>query len=140
MLSLFRCVYTYIYIRNARVLDLFAQGKGKYSSFGFSTVRGHLIAGEERFSVEWRAEDSTVWLDLYSVSRGSGVLGKVNPQSAAGSQFVRHIGCTYRGDISGKEIKNAFHASPSFRNDGEVVMAVHGKCRRIVVLKIYPQV
>lgn len=44
---------------------------------GFSTVLGHLIAGEERFSVEFRERDSTVWLDLYSVSKGSGLLGKV---------------------------------------------------------------
>lgn len=43
----------------------------------FSTVVGHLIEGEERFSVEFREQDSSVWLDLYSVSRGSGVLGKV---------------------------------------------------------------
>ena len=53
------------------------QGKGRCSSVAFSTVVGHLIEGEERFSVEFREEDSSVWLDLYSVSRGSGVLGKV---------------------------------------------------------------
>lgn len=45
---------------------------------GFSTVSGHLIAGEERFSIEFSAEDSNVWLDLYSVSRGAGLLGKVS--------------------------------------------------------------
>lgn len=44
---------------------------------GFSTVFGHLMEGEERFSVEFREQDSTVWLDLYSVSRGHGILGKV---------------------------------------------------------------
>lgn len=44
---------------------------------GFSTVFGHLMEGEERFSVEFRDQDSTVWLDLYSVSRGHGILGKV---------------------------------------------------------------
>eukprot|EP00903_Cladosiphon_okamuranus_P014474 g13426.t1 len=52
-------------------------GKGRCSSVAFSTVAGHLIEGEERFSVEFREHDSSVWLDLYSVSRGSGVLGKV---------------------------------------------------------------
>ncbi|CAN0291350.1 unnamed protein product, partial [Scytosiphon promiscuus] len=52
-------------------------GKGKCSSVGFSTVYGHLIQGEERFSIEFREEDSTVWLDLYSISRGAGVLGKI---------------------------------------------------------------
>lgn len=54
-----------------------SQGKGKYSSVGFSTVFGHLMEGEERFSVEFRDQDSTVWLDLFSVSRGHGILGKV---------------------------------------------------------------
>ncbi|CAM9491168.1 unnamed protein product [Ectocarpus sp. 4 AP-2014] len=52
-------------------------GKGRFSSLGFSTVVGHMIEGEERFSIEFREQDSTVWLDLYSVSRGSGVLGKI---------------------------------------------------------------
>lgn len=30
--------------------------RGIYSSVGWSTLRGHLIAGEERFSVEWHRE------------------------------------------------------------------------------------
>lgn len=61
-------------------VNLALQGHGKYSSMAFSTVVGHLIEGEERFSVEFREQDSSVWLDLYSVSRGSGILGKVRGQ------------------------------------------------------------
>ncbi|CAM9148160.1 unnamed protein product [Laminaria digitata] len=53
-------------------------GEGKYSSVGFSTVFGHLMEGEERFSVEFRDQDSTVWLDLFSVSRGHGILGRLS--------------------------------------------------------------
>jgi len=64
------------------VLCAVRQGKGRCSSVAFSTVVGHLIEGEERFSVEFREQDSSVWLDLYSVSRGSGVLGKVGRGSA----------------------------------------------------------
>lgn len=52
-------------------------GKGKCSSVASSTVVGHLIEGEEWFSVEFREQDPSVQLDLYSVSRGSGILGKV---------------------------------------------------------------
>lgn len=60
---------------------------------GFSTVIGHLVAGEERFSVEWREDDSSVWLDLYSVSTGKGVLGKVGP-------CLRCIACTVGEAVS----------------------------------------
>ncbi|CAM9093683.1 unnamed protein product [Chrysoparadoxa australica] len=49
---------------------------GRCSSFAFSTLTGHLLAGEERFTVEL-AKDGSVWLDMYSVSRGAGVLGTV---------------------------------------------------------------
>jgi uncharacterized protein (UPF0548 family) len=55
-----------------------ADKSGIYSSIGFSTVKGHLLAGEERFGVEWRQDlDDSVWLDLWSVSRGSEVLGRI---------------------------------------------------------------
>lgn len=38
--------------------------------------------------MEFRKDDSTVWLDLYSVSRGSGVLGKVGHPSFSFSFFT----------------------------------------------------
>ncbi|CAM6087208.1 unnamed protein product [Calypogeia fissa] len=38
-------------------------------AFGGGTLRGHLLAGEERFAVEWNKEDDTVWYDIYSFSK-----------------------------------------------------------------------
>ena len=44
----------------------------------FTTLSGHLLAGEERFGVEWnKGGDDSVWLDLWSASRGSGILGRI---------------------------------------------------------------
>eukprot|EP00611_Tribonema_gayanum_P001391 TRINITY_DN1100_c2_g1_i1.p1 TRINITY_DN1100_c2_g1~~TRINITY_DN1100_c2_g1_i1.p1 ORF type:complete len:309 (-),score=29.94 TRINITY_DN1100_c2_g1_i1:611-1498(-) len=51
--------------------------KGLYTGIGFSTLQGHMITGEERFTVEWHAEDDSVWLDLFSLSRGSEPLGRL---------------------------------------------------------------
>mmetsp|Transcript_33021 Transcript_33021/g.43466 ORF Transcript_33021/g.43466 Transcript_33021/m.43466 type:complete len:252 (-) Transcript_33021:401-1156(-) len=51
--------------------------KGIYSSYGYSTIQGHLLSGEESFQVEWDKEDDSVWYDMLSFSRGSGPLGTV---------------------------------------------------------------
>ncbi|CAM9803357.1 unnamed protein product, partial [Discosporangium mesarthrocarpum] len=67
-----------VYARWDAPLSTEVQGGGKYSSLGFSTLVGHLIEGEERFTVEWWEEDDSVWLDLLSVSRGSGILGMLS--------------------------------------------------------------
>ena len=37
--------------------------------FAYGTLPGHGEIGEERFSVEWRAADDSVWYDLYALSR-----------------------------------------------------------------------
>lgn len=42
-----------------------AQG---YFAFGSATLKGHLLAGEERFSVKWE-EDDSVWYEIFSFSK-----------------------------------------------------------------------
>lgn len=37
--------------------------------FAYGTVAEHAEVGEERFSVEWNADDGSVWYDLYAFSR-----------------------------------------------------------------------
>ena len=37
--------------------------------FAYGTLPGHAESGEERFSVEWRDADDSVWYDLYAFSR-----------------------------------------------------------------------
>ncbi|KAL3679825.1 hypothetical protein R1sor_022781 [Riccia sorocarpa] len=38
-------------------------------AFGGGTLRGHLLAGEERFAVEWNEEDDSVWYEILSFSK-----------------------------------------------------------------------
>jgi len=51
-----------------------AEKKGALSQIAFSTLRGHLIAGEERFRVIMD-DQGLVFFDAYSFTKGSGVLG-----------------------------------------------------------------
>ncbi len=46
-------------------------GAGGMRRFGFAygTLPDHGAVGEERFMVEWRPEDDSVWYDLYALSR-----------------------------------------------------------------------
>jgi uncharacterized protein (UPF0548 family) len=37
--------------------------------FAYGTLPGHAERGEERFTVEWRHDDDTVWYDLFAFSR-----------------------------------------------------------------------
>lgn len=46
------------------------------SQIAFSTIRGHLLEGEERFRVDLDREGG-VYLDMFSYSRGHGLLGKL---------------------------------------------------------------
>ncbi|MEW5300212.1 MAG: hypothetical protein WDW36_003158 [Sanguina aurantia] len=38
-------------------------------SFAHGCLEGHLLAGEERFAVEWDTQDDSVWFDIYTFSR-----------------------------------------------------------------------
>ncbi|MEZ6058209.1 MAG: DUF1990 domain-containing protein [Planctomycetaceae bacterium] len=39
------------------------------TAFAYGTLPAHVEGGEERFQVEWRPEDDTVWYDLLAFSR-----------------------------------------------------------------------
>jgi uncharacterized protein (UPF0548 family) len=39
------------------------------AGFAYGTLPAHLECGEERFSIEWRRDDDTVWYDLLAFSR-----------------------------------------------------------------------
>jgi uncharacterized protein (UPF0548 family) len=45
------------------------RGPGRRFGFGYGTLRGHVERGEERFRVEQRAEDDSVWYDILAISR-----------------------------------------------------------------------
>ncbi|KAG0473140.1 hypothetical protein HPP92_014548 [Vanilla planifolia] len=52
---------------------------GLKASFGFGsgTLQGHLLAGEERFSIEWDDSDR-VWYEIFSFSKPAHVLSAVS--------------------------------------------------------------
>ena len=41
---------------------------GRRFGFAYGTLADHMEAGEERFMVEWRREDGSVWYDLLAFS------------------------------------------------------------------------
>lgn len=45
------------------------QGDVEQFGFAYGTLPGHIERGEERFLVEWRRADNTVWYDLRAHSR-----------------------------------------------------------------------
>ncbi|CAL5227530.1 g10519 [Coccomyxa viridis] len=48
--------------------------KGRRLDFGQTTLEGHSLAGEERFSVQWCKEDDSVWYEIYAISRPATLL------------------------------------------------------------------
>ncbi len=38
-------------------------------SFAYGTLPGHAESGEERFSIEWRHDDDSVWYEIFAFSR-----------------------------------------------------------------------
>src|SRR5215213_6049254 len=44
--------------------------------FAYGTLPDHVERGEERFLVEWRPEDETVWFDILAFSRPQHLLAK----------------------------------------------------------------
>ncbi|KAL4528839.1 hypothetical protein Ndes2437A_g03375 [Nannochloris sp. 'desiccata'] len=45
------------------------QRKCYQTSFAHTTVAGHQISGEERFTVEWNKENDSVWYEVYTISK-----------------------------------------------------------------------
>jgi uncharacterized protein (UPF0548 family) len=48
-------------------------GLGSRYGFAYGTLSEHAETGEERFTVELRPEDQTVWYDIYALSRPNGL-------------------------------------------------------------------
>ncbi len=50
------------------------QGSVRRHGFGYGTLPGHVMSGEERFMVTWDQSDDSVWYDLLAFSKPSGLL------------------------------------------------------------------
>jgi uncharacterized protein (UPF0548 family) len=51
-------------------------GPAKKFGFAYGTLANHAERGEERFSVEWRRDDDSVWYDILAVSRPNQFLAR----------------------------------------------------------------
>lgn len=49
----------------------------KRFGFAYGTLDAHPECGEERFLVEWRSEDNTVWYELTAVSRHRSLISRI---------------------------------------------------------------
>jgi uncharacterized protein (UPF0548 family) len=63
------------------------------NQIAYSTVEGHLIAGEERFRVSLMSNDDVVF-DIYSFTKGSGLLGTL------AMPFIRPIQSAFFKDVT----------------------------------------
>ena len=57
------------------VLRDFCVVEGRRSQLSYSTLEGHLIAGEERFRITHSSASDEVVFEVHSFTRGSGFLG-----------------------------------------------------------------
>jgi len=46
-------------------------------AFSHATVQGHQICGEERFSIEWRKDDDSVWYEIETISKPATLIAKL---------------------------------------------------------------
>jgi uncharacterized protein (UPF0548 family) len=62
----------------ARIVYVIDEGQAQRTRFGFAygTLPDHVERGEERFTVEWHADDS-VWYDIYAFSRPKHPLARI---------------------------------------------------------------
>jgi uncharacterized protein (UPF0548 family) len=67
------------YLNGCRIVYLVDENESQRRRFGFAfgTLAGHVEQGEERFTVEWRTEDDSVWYEILSFSRPAHWLLKV---------------------------------------------------------------
>jgi uncharacterized protein (UPF0548 family) len=61
--------------RIVNVID--EDGPVRRYGFIYGTLPDHAELGEERFTVEWRKEDESVWYDILAFSRPNQLLSKV---------------------------------------------------------------
>ncbi len=48
---------------------IYVINEGRRFEFAYGTLQDHAEQGEERFSIEWSAEDDSVWYDILAFSR-----------------------------------------------------------------------
>ena len=52
-------------------------GRIERHGFAYGTLEAHVERGEERFCVEWRHDDDSVWFEIHALSRPNHILTKL---------------------------------------------------------------
>lgn len=52
-------------------------GPARKTGFGYGTLSSHVERGEERFTIEWRRDDNSVWYHILAFSRPNQLLVKL---------------------------------------------------------------
>jgi len=75
-------------LHSARIVYLMEEddAQGRRVGFAYGTLPAHGERGEERFSVDWRREDDSVWYDLLAFSRPAAFLTKLGAPVARALQ------------------------------------------------------
>jgi uncharacterized protein (UPF0548 family) len=99
----------------ARIVYVIEEATADMTRFGFAygTLADHAEEGEERFLVEWRHDDDSVWYDLAAFSRPRHWLARlVYP-------YVRWAQARFRNE-SGKAMQRALGAEKTHLNRWEL--------------------
>lgn len=81
-------------------------GESERYGFAFGTLPGHSEEGEERFTVEWRRADDSVWYELVSFARPHHILAKI------GFPFVNFFQHKFAVDSGRAMLKAALAEKP----------------------------
>jgi uncharacterized protein (UPF0548 family) len=83
-------------LNSARIVYLLDEDDSvRRYGFAYGTLPGHAERGEERFMVEWRREDDSVWYDLLAYSRPN------HPLTWAGYPLTRMLQRRFARDSKG---------------------------------------
>ena len=71
--------YGFWSLNACRVVYLLDEEEGgvRWTGFAYGTLPAHGEIGEERFVVEWRRDDDSVWYDLFAFSRPGHFLARL---------------------------------------------------------------
>lgn len=74
-------------------------GPPRRFGFAYGTLPGHVESGEERFVVEWREDDDSVWYDILAFSRPRHLAAR------AGYPLARGLQARFRRDSAAAMVR-----------------------------------
>lgn len=88
MLSRHLSIWSLDFCRVIYVLHDVSENHGSVlrTGFGYGTLPGHAVRGEERFSIEWHPRTEEVWYDIYSFSQPSSLFVQLLTPIAVATQ------------------------------------------------------